>query len=117
MLGAAGVAPYPVTVRTYNDSAGKPILEAWVIQGLSHNYSGGSFAGSYTDPFGPDITSAMWAFFESHAITAQSAGASLVRAPARADALPATGSRPLLFVLGGVFLATALVVRAKLRMQ
>jgi hypothetical protein len=68
VLGAAGIAPYPVTVRKYNDSAGTTVLEAWLIHGLSHNYSGGSFAGSYTDPFGPDITSAIWEFFDAHVI-------------------------------------------------
>lgn len=67
VLGAAGVSPYPATVRTYDDAAGKPILEAWLVHGLSHNYSGGDSGGSFTDPFGPDITTPMWNFFEAHA--------------------------------------------------
>jgi poly(hydroxyalkanoate) depolymerase family esterase len=64
-LGALGIAPYPATVRTYVDGAGAPLLEAWLVHGLSHNYSGGSYAGTFTDPYGPDITGAAWAFFEA----------------------------------------------------
>ena len=64
--GTAGIAPYPATVRTYNDSAGKPVIQYWLIHGLSHNYSGGSYGGNFTDPYGPDITTAAWSFFAAH---------------------------------------------------
>ena len=57
------MSPYPSTVRTYVDSHSDPGIEAWIVHGLSHNYSGGSFAGSFTDPYGPDITGAAWRFF------------------------------------------------------
>jgi poly(hydroxyalkanoate) depolymerase family esterase len=62
-LGALGVAPYPSTVRTYNDSAGNRVVEAWLIHGVMHNYSGGTYGGTFTDPNGPDITAAAWEFF------------------------------------------------------
>jgi poly(hydroxyalkanoate) depolymerase family esterase len=62
-VGALGVAPYPATVREYHDSAGRTVVEAWLIHGVLHNYSGGSYGGSFTDPNGPDITAAAWDFF------------------------------------------------------
>ena len=64
VLGGVGVAPYPTTVRRY-DSGGRTVVEAWVIHGLSHNYSGGDMAGTFTDPYGPDITAGAWSFFTS----------------------------------------------------
>jgi poly(hydroxyalkanoate) depolymerase family esterase len=63
--GAAGVAPYPSTVRHYVDANGREVVQSWTIHGLSHNYSGGSFEGNFTDPYGPNITAAAWQFFES----------------------------------------------------
>ena len=64
-LAAAGVSPYPTTVRHYADANGREIVQSWTIHGLSHNYSGGSFDGNFTDPYGPNITAAAWEFFES----------------------------------------------------
>lgn len=64
--GALGLSPYPTTVKTYVDNAGRVVVESWLVHGLSHNYSGGSYAGNATDPYGPDITSAAWSFFQSH---------------------------------------------------
>jgi poly(3-hydroxybutyrate) depolymerase len=65
-LGALGVTPYPATVRRYADNRGQTVIEAWLIHGVSHNYSGGSYAGTFTDPYGPNITAAAWDFFVSH---------------------------------------------------
>jgi poly(hydroxyalkanoate) depolymerase family esterase len=65
-LSAAGVSPYPTTVRKWNDSHGRVVIEAWTVHGLSHNYSGGSYGGSFTDPYGPNITTPIWRFFWSH---------------------------------------------------
>jgi poly(3-hydroxybutyrate) depolymerase len=62
---AIGVAPYPSTVRHYNDANGHEVVQSWLVHFLSHNYPGGSYAGSFTDPYGPDVTSAAFAFFES----------------------------------------------------
>jgi hypothetical protein len=64
--GTLGIAPYPSTVRQWDDGAGRVVVESWLVHGLSHNYSGGSYAGSFTDPYGPDITSAAWSFFAAH---------------------------------------------------
>lgn len=64
-VAAAGVSPYPTTVRHYAASNGREAVQSWTIHGLSHNYSGGSFEGNFTDPYGPDITQAAWDFFAS----------------------------------------------------
>jgi poly(hydroxyalkanoate) depolymerase family esterase len=64
-VAAAGVTPYPSTVRHYNDSHGREVVQAWLVHGLSHNYPGGTFEGSFADPYGPDVTTAAFDFFES----------------------------------------------------
>jgi poly(3-hydroxybutyrate) depolymerase len=64
-LAALGVSPYPATVRHYPDAAGRPIVQAWLIHGLSHNYPGGSYEGTYSDPYAGDVTTAAFDFFES----------------------------------------------------
>jgi hypothetical protein len=39
------------------------VVQYWSVSGLGHAWSGGSRAGSYTDPRGPNATEAMCNFF------------------------------------------------------
>jgi poly(hydroxyalkanoate) depolymerase family esterase len=63
--GSAGGKSY--TLTTYADAkSGAPWIEEYLVSGLAHAWSGGSTAGTYTDPDAPDATLLMWAFFASH---------------------------------------------------
>jgi poly(hydroxyalkanoate) depolymerase family esterase len=59
--GEAGGMHYTRTIQSAD--RGRPILEEWVLHGAGHAWSGGSTAGSFADPHGPDASREMIRFF------------------------------------------------------
>jgi len=60
-----GYETYPYQIERYRDEsgAGKVIVEAWYLQFMAHNYPYGNPEGNFTDPAGPDVTTAGYLFF------------------------------------------------------
>jgi len=62
--GAGGAGRYKMTTWGYHDSQDQLIARRIKIGRLGHAWSGGSPAGSFTDPEGPDATQLTWDFFK-----------------------------------------------------
>ncbi len=47
----------------YEDSAGRLLMEKWLIQDMGHAWPGSPAAGRFADPRGPNASEEMWRFF------------------------------------------------------
>jgi poly(hydroxyalkanoate) depolymerase family esterase len=65
-ITASPPTSHPYIERSWNDSAGHEVQEYWVAVGASHVWTGGSPAGTFTDPLGPNTSQILYRFFLNH---------------------------------------------------
>ena len=94
---------YPYSIEHHADPSGCDVVDFWLIHGLSHDYPGGDPAGSFTDPAGPDVTTASYDWMLRHRLGAPCGGiaaapvgttAASAAVPTPAAELPRTGAAP-----------------------
>ncbi len=64
--GMLGLANYAYTVVRHEGTDGSSVVEALIIHGANHAYTGGNPEGTFVDPVGPDLAHAMYDFFVTH---------------------------------------------------
>lgn len=54
---------YPYRQRVYTDQTGALLMESWIVEGMSHAWSGSPKKHKYGDPKGPRASQEIWRFF------------------------------------------------------
>jgi len=63
---AGDAQTHPYKIDHYRDRDGRPLIDFYSVYGATHLYYGGNTEVLWTDPLGPGITPAAWAFFTAH---------------------------------------------------
>ncbi|HUP85782.1 MAG TPA: PHB depolymerase family esterase [Acidimicrobiales bacterium] len=94
--GVRGNKPYPYSIEHHADAVGCAIVDFWILHGLGHDYPGGDPAGTFTDPAGPDVTTAAYDWFLRHRLGRPCGGVAAASAgsvePAPANPPPSAGT-------------------------
>jgi poly(3-hydroxybutyrate) depolymerase len=119
--GLVGGTAYPYSIEHHADAAGCDVVDFWILHGLGHDYPGGDPAGTFTDPAGPDVTTASYDWMLRHRLGVPCGGLAAASAsaapapppdragPASAGTLPVTGGPSRVDVALLVALVTLMV--------